>query len=509
MLRRAYAARGPGAWKTDKLPWYVTGNAFVASAYADVALGFLRDCRSGRLGRFDPALPVHVVELAAGPGHFGYLFLKSLLELQRAAPELAALKLRFVMSDLAEANVLAWAASDRLRPFVDAGVLDFAVLDAERGRELRLRHKGETLDAATPRNPALVVANYLFDSLPQDLYWLQDKELVEGAVTLRSDREEDLSSPDPGLLARLALGFTPRPAARPCYADDPLAERVLEGYRERLGNGTILFPIGALRVLRNVGELLGPRAVVLTADKGEADESEVLAQGTPRLTLHGGFFSLGVDLNALALYARATGGDALHSRGRDRRLRVSALLLGAEGGRFAETRLAFTQAISRFSPLDYFALSHHLRRTQPAPPPEVALALLRLGRGDGRLDHGARRRARGAGGFAAGARQARPARGARARLVAVLPDGRGRAVRARPAGRAPGAAACGAALLRRVAAPVRPERRRARQLGPVPLRPARAARGAAAVRRRARARPGVGPGARVGRRIRAELDAGA
>lgn len=356
----------------------------MASAYADVALGFLRDCRSGRLGRFDPALPVHVVELAAGPGHFGYLFLKSLLELQRSVPELADLKLRFVMTDLAEPNVEAWEASDRLRPFVEAGVLDFAVLDAERGRELRLRHGGATLDAASPRNPALVVANYLFDSLPQDLYWLQDKELVEGAVTLRSERPEDLSAPDPGLLARLVLGFTPRPATRPCY-EDPLAERVLEGYRERLGNGTILFPIGALGVLRNVRELLGPRAVVLAADKGEADESEVLAQGTPRLTLHGGFFSLGVDLNALALYARATGGDALHSRGRDRRLRVSALLLGAEAGRFAETRLAFTQAISRFSPLDYFALSHHLRRTQPAPPPEAALALLRLGRGDGRL----------------------------------------------------------------------------------------------------------------------------
>ena len=327
---------------------------------------------------------MHVVELAAGPGHFGFLFLKALVELQRAMPELAGLRLRFVMTDLAEANVAAWEASDRLRPFAEAGVLDFAVFDAERGRELRLLRSGETLRPGDARNPSLAIANYLFDSLPQDLYFVRGGELLEGAVKLRSEREEDLERPDAGLLARLALEFTPRPAERPC-CDDPLAERVLEGYRERLADGSFLFPTGALRVLRGLRELLGPRVVALAADKGTAAESEVPSRGTPRLTLHGGFFSLGVDFNALGLYAREAGGDALHTPGRDRRLRVAALLLGGGDGAFAETRLAFAAALARFSPLDYFALSYHLRRVKPAPPAEVTLALLRLGRGDGRL----------------------------------------------------------------------------------------------------------------------------
>jgi tetratricopeptide (TPR) repeat protein len=340
-----------------------------------VALGFLRDCRSGRLGPLDPALPIDVVELAAGPGHFGYLFLRALLSLQQGVPELAPLRLRFVMTDLAPANVEAWAASDRLRPFAEQGVLEFGVLDAQRGEELRLQRSGETLRAGAPRNPTLLIANYLFDSLPQDLFWVQDKELVEGAVTLRSDREEDLGQADAALLARLELAFEPRPAARPCY-DDPLAERVLEGYRQRLRDGSFLFPVGALGVLRNVGRLFGPRTVVLAADKGEADESELPSRGTPRLTLHGGFFSLGVDFNALGLYAKEGGGDVLHSPGRDRRLRVAAFLLGGDRTCFAETRLAFGEAVGRFSPLDYFALSHQLRRQRPAPPPETSLALL-------------------------------------------------------------------------------------------------------------------------------------
>lgn len=75
----------------------------------------------------------------------------------------------------------------------------------------------------------------------------------------------------------------------------------------------------------------------------------------------------------------------LRTPGRDRRLRVFAFLAGGAEGDFAETRLAFAEALERFSPLDYFSLSHHLRRQEPPPPLETTLALLRLGEGDSRL----------------------------------------------------------------------------------------------------------------------------
>ena len=363
----------------------MTGNAFVASAYAAVALAFLRDCRSGRLGPIDPDRPIHVVELAAGHGHFGFLFLRALESLRQALPELAALRLRFVMTDLAPANVAAWAASDRLRPFVEQGLLDFGVLDAEKGDEIVLRRSGERLRPESGRNPSFVVANYLFDSLPQDVFFLRRGELFEGAVSLRSDRPEDLAAPQPGLLARLRLGWEPRPVARPYYAAEPALERVLEGYRARLADGALLFPVGAMRLLGNVERLLGPRLVLLAADKGESDEAAVVSRGTPALTLHGGFFSLGVDFNALGTLVRDAGGEVLHSPGRDGRLRLAGFLIGGAAGAWAESRLAFAESLGRFSPLDYFALTQQLRRANPAPPLEAALAALRLGRGDTRL----------------------------------------------------------------------------------------------------------------------------
>jgi len=384
LQRRFYADRGPQAWLEDKLPWYVTSNAFTAAGYARAALGFLRDCRSGRLGPLDPSRPIDIVELAAGPGHFGYLFLKKLLDLKGALPDLAGLRVRYVMTDLAPANLEAWRRSVPLRPHVERGEMDFAVFDAERGGEIALVGSGEVLRPGASGNPALVIANYLFDSLPQDLFWIREGRLLEGAVSLHSDRPEDPALSDPGLLARLDVRYQPRPADLPYY-DDPAIDRILESYRSRLGNGALLFPVGALAVLRNALRLFGPRLLLLAADKGGAEESEILGKGAPRLTVHGGCFSLAVNFDALALYVKEAGGLVLRTPSRDGRLRVFASLNGGAEDAFAETRLAFAEALGRFSPLDYFTLSHHLRSSEPAPPLETILALLRLGEGDSRL----------------------------------------------------------------------------------------------------------------------------
>ncbi|HYN90406.1 MAG TPA: tetratricopeptide repeat protein [Thermoleophilaceae bacterium] len=356
----------------------------MASAFARVALGFLRDCRAGRLGPFDPSRPIDFVELGAGPGHFAFLFAESLVALKAAVPELAPLRVRCVMTDLAETNVAAWRSRPALAALAARGVVDFATLDAERGGEVVLRVSGETLRAGEAANPTFAVASYLFDSLAQDLFWIEGKQLLEAALSLQSSQAEDLEGSDPGLLSRLELRYEPRPVALPYYGDAAL-DGVLEAYRERLGNGGFLLPVGAIAAVRNARRLLGPRLVLLAADKGEVAEGEVLSRGTPQLTLHRGCFSLGVNFHALSRVVEQEGGEMLSTVGHDRRLRVVALLQGAAGEAFAETRLAFQDAVARFSPLDYFALSHHVRGAARKPPLDVALALLRLGEGDARL----------------------------------------------------------------------------------------------------------------------------
>ncbi|MGE5125581.1 MAG: tetratricopeptide repeat protein [Betaproteobacteria bacterium] len=382
LQRESYLRRGEQAWLVDQVPFYITSNTYIAGAYARVLVGFLRDQLAA--GAAAPDAPFHVLELASGPGQFAFLFLKKLLALVREVPALAGLRLRYVMSDLAPANVEAWRGRSSLRPFVDAGLLDFAVFDLERDRRLELLQSGETLDAGALRNPLTVIANYAFDTTAQDVFWIHEGALQEGRATLLSSRESDELA-DPQALERLSVRYERRPAPGACYDDEAL-NRVLAGYASRLGDTSLLFPIGALRGIRNLATLAGGRLLLVSGDKGYSHESELLAHGDPQLTLHGGqCFSMMVNYHAIGLYVRELGGAVLHGATHDKRLKVSAFVLGGSGGELPETAAAFRQAIDGFSPADYFVLASGVRKALPAAPLEMILSLLKLGGFDPQL----------------------------------------------------------------------------------------------------------------------------
>jgi hypothetical protein len=382
LQRESYSRRGEKAWLTDQVPYYVTSNTFIAGACARVVLGHLRDRAAAAALDFEA--PSYVVELAGGSGQFGFLFLKKLLACVREIPALARLRLRYVMTDLAPANVEAWRSRDSLKPFVEAGLLDFATFDLERDTQITLVHSGETLSAGSLRNPLSVIAHYTFDTTAQDVFWVREGALHEGLVTTLSSREEpDLTEPE--LLARLTTRYEQRPA-RSDYYDDEALNRVLAGYRSRLGNTSFLFPIGALKGIRSLMALAGGRLLLLSGDKGYTHEAELVARGDPELTLHGGqCFSMMVNYHAIGLYFRERGGRALHAGTRDRRLKVSAFLLGGGEDAFPETESAFGREIDGFGPCEYYALAAGIRKQLPAAPLDVILALVKLGGWDPHL----------------------------------------------------------------------------------------------------------------------------
>ncbi|MBP6628655.1 MAG: hypothetical protein KA297_04445, partial [Kofleriaceae bacterium] len=43
LQRTYYEQRGPSAWSTHQVPWFVTSNGCLARAYAEVIDAFLRD----------------------------------------------------------------------------------------------------------------------------------------------------------------------------------------------------------------------------------------------------------------------------------------------------------------------------------------------------------------------------------------------------------------------------------------------------------------------------------
>ena len=67
-----YTTNGLRAWQDGAVPHYVTSNPTIADAYARVVLGYWRDWQADASGH---DAPFYLLELGAGSGRFGFLFL--------------------------------------------------------------------------------------------------------------------------------------------------------------------------------------------------------------------------------------------------------------------------------------------------------------------------------------------------------------------------------------------------------------------------------------------------
>jgi hypothetical protein len=373
LQREFYTKAGPEAWKPKGVPSFVTNNAFIARAYARMAVALMRDLL--RTGALDARQPMHVIELGGGAGRFAYLFLRALRQERSSLPELDAVPLRYVLTDLAEANLQSARGHERLRPFVDKGVLDFARFDLEEDESLRLGVSGERIENGKLRNPVLVIANYAFDSIRHDVYRVRAGLLQEALVTpVSSRREEDLD--DPGLLERIRLRWEGEPLNTVHVYDDPRTNGVLAGYT-RLADTSVIIPVGALRCIRTVMGWSRDRMLLVTGDKCVSAEHELTMRGDPVLSFHGGSFSMTVNFDAIAAWFTAAGGEALLPSRLDYQFKVGAFMAGLPEP--VETRAAFAREIDQFGPGEYFHLSYTLRKEHASPSPDVLLAAFKLG----------------------------------------------------------------------------------------------------------------------------------
>src|SRR5262249_19148881 len=156
-----------------------TNNPFIAEIYAGIVVAFLEDClRQTPAGSpaISPENPLRILELGAGTGKFSYLFLHKLMPLLREkniAPETVL----YSMTDCSEELIAYWRSNQYLAEFSRAGILEFELLRAE---ENTIHGKG--VPAQQARAPLVVIANYVFDSLPQDAFVINKGEISEALI---------------------------------------------------------------------------------------------------------------------------------------------------------------------------------------------------------------------------------------------------------------------------------------------------------------------------------------
>jgi tetratricopeptide (TPR) repeat protein len=383
--REFYVQRGLGAWTADRVPQFITNNPFIAEIYSSVVFHFLCDClelESQGAEPISPKNPLRILELGAGPGKFAYLFLRHLAPLL-SAKGLSLESLRYCMTDCSESVLESWGANSYLAEFAECGVLEFNLFEAG-GEVSRLFSAGQ---AARP-GPLVLIANYVFDSLPQDAFVIiqdgQDTKVFESLVTSTApDPTPSTAQANVAPLQTIQLSYKNVPISPERYADATW-NQILEQYRTTVPGATILFPAAALKTLAELAALSDGRMLTLAADKGYAHEDALaLAQGPPAFEWHTpNCFSLMVNLDAIGKYFQAAGGAALLPEKHFSGLNICGFLRIRSGDQFPGTTSSYRQTQAAFGPDDLFTLLAWLNAHMEEMSVGQILAALRLTRWD-------------------------------------------------------------------------------------------------------------------------------
>ncbi len=378
----AYTQFGISAWSQQGVPFYLTSNPHTARQYAQVVLGYLRDLVSPDSPTpIDTSEPVYLFDLGAGTGRFGYLFLSKLLEI---LPYTAAknIQICYVLTDISEENINFWREHPKLQPYFQSGVLDCAYFRHNQKEPIHLLVHQRLLDPESVKNPLILLANYFFDTIPQDFFRASETGLEEGRIALATKNEQgELHTPQdesPAQINQLTFDYSFAPIADlHHYYSNPLWNRVLEESFESYKGLSFLLPTGAFEVIDYFRKLSKGRLLVVAGDQGVTTHLQMKNMPLPRISLHGSF-SVVVNYHALAIYLRLLGGEGLLTKLSDPLFVVTAGVLGASVDHFPETALAFRELIDRFEPKDYWFLASDLQ-VQRELTFDAMIRILKLG----------------------------------------------------------------------------------------------------------------------------------
>jgi tetratricopeptide (TPR) repeat protein len=383
LQREFYAQRGLKAWTEDLVPSYITNNPFIAEIYAEIVAGFIFDCMNlPQKGSrpLSPDNPLRILELGAGTGKFSYLFLRKLTTLLQAG-KIPPQMVRYSMADCSESLLAEWRANRYLAEFVKAEILELQLHRAE--EDISSRAGADPASTRKATAPLVVIANYVFDSLPQDAFIIAGGKISEALVTTRVSAAAS-AGPEAPRLSDLQFSFKNVPVPSGRYADKSWNE-ILEHYRSRLPAATVLFPSAALGIVQQLSQSSDGRMLVLAADKGFVREDDLtLLQGQPQLEFHASSncFSQTVNFDAITRYFHGLGGDWLLPQKHFSSLNICAFIARRPGDEFPDTRKAYERALAGFGPDDLFALMSWLNAHLEEVSVVQALALLRLTRWD-------------------------------------------------------------------------------------------------------------------------------
>ncbi len=368
--RDFYQFRGISAFSDAIVPHYLTSNSFVGKTYAELLLGFLKDLAvKGKTKE-----TVYILELGAGHGRLAFHILTHLQKLIQET-NLALPPFCYVLSDIVEENLSFFHQHPQFKTFYEQGILDVSYFDAIESDNLYLRNAKMLIRPQDLEQPIIAIANYFFDSIPNELFLVKEQELSACSISLESNENPAALNPEE-LIKNLSLTYRNSPLDIPLYKN-PIVNEVLEAYQQLTSDTYLFFPAQGMQCIENIKQLSTAGLLLLTMDKGFHEIGELENQKKPDMVTHGSF-SIWVNYHALGTFCEKQGGTISFPSSSTFHLELGALLFLEDGASYAQTTGAYQKFVNHFGPDDFNSLKHFSYANADMLQVKELIALFRL-----------------------------------------------------------------------------------------------------------------------------------
>ncbi len=373
LQRQYFEKKGSDAWRMGEVPHYVTSNQRIANSYAEMIFHFYKDSRN-RI-QTDIPEPLYILEAGAGSGRFGFYLVKK-LHLLCDQENIPHNTFCYIFSDFTQRNPDAWKAHPSLQTYLADGSIDIALFDMMQQEAISLQVSGKRIDVNSLTFPLVFITNYVFDSVPQELYYTENGNCHACTVSLFA-KGDPAGLSAAALLEDITCTYDHNIHTVHRYEESWLND-VLSVYTENIPKGYFFFPEAGMRSLSHLRSFSKTGMMVLTADKGSHEIHQSAFIDPPEIVKHGSF-SLTVNYHALSVYAIQSGGSDLFPSHQYGSINTGCLaFIDDLEQQYPQTLAAFSKHIDNAGPDDYFTLYQYLVTDINHMPLKVILSLLRF-----------------------------------------------------------------------------------------------------------------------------------
>ncbi len=371
-LREYYLNMGIEAWSEGCVPSFITSNVYIGNSYANLIFAIIKDTLNRGL-TLNRKQPLYIIEAGTGHGKLSFYIVKALTKLceQNKIP---IDSFCYVMTDIAERNVTYWQTHPHLNKYLQLGVMDCAILDADHADNIHLLNRNIKLTPGCLTLPIVMVGNYIFDTLPHDAFQVIDGKLKESLIdtSLKPAKQEITSE---NILNHLKHTFTHHETSTEYYACPKLNE-ILKEYEDNINNAAFLVPINGIKCLKMLEQLTTNDFILISADKGYTDWKLFDDLEDPFIEAND-YAALMVNYHFISRYFEKNNGFVMHMPNKASSFQVVTYVKG-ESNQYINLQNSFAQFIETFSPSDYFDLESEVSSLCKKPSLALLLAIFKL-----------------------------------------------------------------------------------------------------------------------------------